>query len=107
MKRDTIEIYYYEKGDYVRSTNGVAVVLDDERKIKNIDQLTYNDIRIQHKNSYRENIQNIPVEVNRKYLVIINKFEYDKERKISVGEFCKNMVEADNAMEREGRKLFC
>jgi hypothetical protein len=75
-----LEVNYFEKGDYVRTPKGVAIVVENEKIITNIDDLVYGAILIQYKCNAEDNISNIRERRDRGCLIPIEKGEYDEEQ---------------------------
>ena len=76
----TVSFRYYVKGDYVRTTRGVGIVIEDEKIINNEIDLRYSEILIQHKFGDSNNTGNAPIEMDRENCSIIEKEEYNKEK---------------------------
>ena len=79
-KIGTISFRYFVKGDYVRTGNGVGVVLEDEKEIHTEQDLRYSEVLIQHKRGWSNNAGNRPYVESREMCIIISKEEYDKEK---------------------------
>jgi hypothetical protein len=79
MKEGILIYKIFEKGDYIRSRHGVGIVIEDETIKNNLHNIYYNDIKIQYKNNYERNYQNIPTSESRHNIFHISKKEYEKE----------------------------
>ncbi len=71
MKTGKIEFRYFEKGDYVRTTNGVARVTKNEKEIKTENDLLTSLIHFKPKKS------NCIYSLPRKYFIRIESAEYN------------------------------
>jgi hypothetical protein len=81
MKKGTIEFQYFEKGDYVRTPEGVGIVTEDELSIgiENISDLYYSQIRIKHKVGTSSNTSNNIIAIDRIMVTKITKEEYEND----------------------------
>lgn len=73
-----ISFHYYRTGDYVLTTLGVGLVVDDERAILTENDLRYSEVLIQHKSPYSENPDNKPVWMSRSSITKSNQEEYNQ-----------------------------
>lgn len=78
VKWGKLTFQYFQKGEYVRTPNGVGQVAKDEADIKFPSDL-YHSIKVQHKFGWSDNPNNEVVPVERRNLSRIELREYEKE----------------------------
>jgi len=76
----TVKIRYFLKGDYVMTPEGVGIVTKNEKQIKNINEIFYSDVLVQHKSGLSANPSNAVRLMGRENLIRISKKEYDEEK---------------------------
>ena len=77
MKTGTIIFRYFEKGDFIRTSLGVAKVMKDESPILSERMFLYSKIKIRYLDPY------LGIRIAfRKEIILINKEEYEEEKKI-------------------------
>jgi hypothetical protein len=79
MKKGVLEFYYFTKGDYVRTPEGVGLVIEDEAPITEEFDFCTSEVKIQHKFGSSNNTNNDPIPVIRDYIIRIEPTEYEKE----------------------------
>jgi len=79
MKEGVLYFTYFTTGDYVRTPEGVGIVLKDEDSIINESDFCTSEVNIQHKFKSSNNTNNTPIDVIRDYIILISKEEYDEE----------------------------
>jgi hypothetical protein len=79
MKKGCLEFYYFIKDDYVRTPEGVGVVVEDEPPIEDVSDLYYSQIRIQHKEGTSSNTSNNALPIDRIVVCHITKEEYEND----------------------------
>lgn len=81
MIQKKIEIIhtFLQKGDYVRTWNGVGIVVEDEEEYNDFRDIIDSEIKVQLKSGHSSNTGNKVEGHLRTDLIIINKEEYDKE----------------------------
>lgn len=79
LKHGQIAFLYFNKGDYVRTPAGVAVVLEDEKEILTEVELRYSEVNILHKSGLSSNPSNEMRQVERWALIRITQETYDDE----------------------------
>jgi len=79
MKEGVLYFTYFTTGDYVRTPEGVGIVLKDEDSIINESDFCTSEVNIQHKFKSSNNTNNAPIDVIRDYIILISKEEYDEE----------------------------
>ena len=80
MKEGTITFRYFEKGDYVRTPEGVGIVVKDEKKINDAIDLVYGRVKVQHKHGISYNPSNNVRKIERNLLIRITKKKYNGEK---------------------------
>jgi len=80
-KKGTISFTYWERGDYVRTPDGVGIVVENEKEIDCEFDLATSEILVQHKFGNHNNIENEPEGISRQDLILISKEEYNKEER--------------------------
>jgi len=70
---------FLQKGDYVRTWNGVGIVVEDEEEYNDFRDIIDSEIKVQLKSGHSSNTSNKVEGHLRTDLIIINKEEYDKE----------------------------
>ena len=78
-KKGTINFNYWERGDYVRTPDGVGIVVENEKEINTELDLEMSEVLIQHKFGYSNNTSNEPERISRQNLILITKEEYNEE----------------------------
>jgi hypothetical protein len=79
MKEHKIIYQVFERGDYIRTRYGVSIVLENEEIKDNVHDIYHNDIYLQYKNNYEDNIANKPTWEKKHGCYLISKDEYEKE----------------------------
>jgi len=79
MKEGVLHFMYFTTGDYVRTPEGVGVVVEDEGDITAEYDFCTSEVKIQHKFGSSNNPTNSPIEVIRDYVHRIDKDEYDTQ----------------------------
>lgn len=77
---EKIAVPIFEKGDYVRTGDGVGIVLDIHfmyREFNKIETLWYYEVKVQHKSGLSSNPSNSPKDVDYQNVFLITKTEYD------------------------------
>lgn len=77
MHVETIEINVFDKGDYVRTSRGVGVVIDV--KSNNYEDIKLHEVMVKHKYSDEDNPENIAQIMRNDVPTLITKEEYDNE----------------------------
>lgn len=78
-KEGVLYFKYFTVGDYVRTPEGLGIVCEDEKPIKEENDFCISDVKIQHKFGSSNNPSNGPIEVIREYVSRISKEDYDSE----------------------------
>jgi hypothetical protein len=78
-RKGTIEFEYFDKGEYVRTPDGVGIVSEDEKPIQTAWELANSDVVVQHKSGNGGNAMNRPVPVERASVSLISKEDYDNQ----------------------------
>ena len=76
MKDGVLHFKYFTKGDYVRTPEGVGIVVEDEDEITVEYDFCTSEVKIQHKEGTSNNPSNKPIEVIRDYILTISEEEY-------------------------------
>jgi hypothetical protein len=79
MKEGILHFNYFTVGDYVRTPEGVGIVIEDERPILEETDFCVSEIKIQHKSSSSNNTNNRPIEVVREYVIRTTKDDYEND----------------------------
>lgn len=79
MKEGILHFFYFTTGDYVRTPEGVGIVIEDEPEIVQEFDFCTSEVYIQHKHKSSNNTNNNPIYVIRDYITFITEEEYDKE----------------------------
>lgn len=74
-----IEFELFEKGDYVRTTDGVGVVTKDEILAITEEEIRNKKVSVQHKLGISANVSNKELEMSKWNPILITKDEYDEE----------------------------
>lgn len=74
-----IEFELFEKGDYVRTTDGVGVVTKDEILAITEEEIRNKKVSVQHKSGISGNVPNKELEMSKWNPRLITKDEYDEE----------------------------
>lgn len=82
MRIGKIIFTYFDKGDFVRTPDGVGIVHKDEPEVFTARELHDSDIIVQHKFGNSNNTSNQPIDVERSYLIRIKEEEYNEETEI-------------------------
>lgn len=77
MKMVNIQVPCYEKGDYVLTTDGFGIVIENQ-EIKEGGLFCFTEVLIQHYSCNSNNPNNEPVLVSIKAFDLVSKEEYDK-----------------------------
>jgi len=77
MKEGVLHFMYFTTGDYVRTPEGVGVVVEDEGEISVEHDFCTSEVVIQHKFGTSNNPSNKPIEVIRDYVLRIEKDEHE------------------------------
>ena len=80
MKSKYILAPFFESGDFVRTYEGVGIVLQDDIIVDTFKEYQYGELEIQHKFGYSNNPSNSPVLMDRDAIFLIDKKEYDEEK---------------------------
>jgi len=83
MRDGVLHFKYFTKGDYVRTPEGVGVVVEDEGEITAEYDFCTSEVLIQHKDSSSNNPSNKPIEVIRDYILTISEEEYKNSEVLS------------------------
>lgn len=79
MREGVLHFMYFTKGDYVRTPEGVGVVVQDEDEITAEYDFCTSQILIQHKEGTSNNPSNRPIEIIRDYITSITEKEYNEQ----------------------------
>lgn len=79
MKEGVLHFYYFTEGDYVRTPEGVGVVVEDEPPIIEEFDFCTSEVKIQHKFKTSHNPENTPISVIRDYIIRIDPSEFEAE----------------------------
>jgi hypothetical protein len=81
MKEVTKEFTFilFEKGDYVRTPEGMGIVHKNESRISKIEDFIYHNIKVKHKTGTSSNPSNYLRELPRDLVLLSTKEEYDAE----------------------------
>ena len=82
MREGVLHFKYFTKGDYVRTPEGVGIVVEDEGEITAEYDFCTSEINIQHIEGTANNPINTPIEVIRDYVIPITEEEYKSETKV-------------------------
>ena len=83
MKKGVLHFMYFTKGDFVRTPEGVGVVVEDEGEITTEIDFCMSEVKIQHKEGTSNNPSNNPIEVIRDYILSISEEEYNNSEVFS------------------------
>ena len=78
MKEGVLYFTYFTTGDYVRTPEGVGIVIKDEDPITEEIDFCVSEVKIQHKFKSSNNVNNAPIDVIRDYISIISQLEYEE-----------------------------
>jgi len=76
MRDGVLHFKYFTKGDYVRTPEGLGIVIEDEGEITSEIDFCMSEVKIQHKEETSNNPSNNPIKVIRDYIIPITKEEY-------------------------------
>lgn len=77
MKQVKFNHLYLETGDFVRSWDGVGVVMQDEPQHRDFSSYNHTNLLVQHKSGISSNPGNEPKEIPREDLIVISKEDYE------------------------------
>ena len=77
MKEGVLHFMYFTKGDYVRTPEGVGIVVENEGQITVEYDFCTSEVKIQHKVGSPHNPSNNPIEIIRDYIQAITEKEYN------------------------------
>ena len=83
MKDGVLHFKYFTTNDYVRTPEGVGIVIEDENEITTEIDFCMSEVKIQHKEGTSNNPSNNPIEVIRDYILPISEKEYHNSEVLS------------------------
>lgn len=81
MKFGILQFRYFTEGEYVRTPDGVGIVVEDEKEINSERDLFDSDVIVQHKYGCSSNASNQPLKMSRDIIFRIDQDEYNAEKK--------------------------
>lgn len=83
MRDGVLHFKYFTKGDYVRTPEGLGIVVEDEGEITTEIDFCMSEVKIQHKEGSSNNPSNNPIEIIRDYIIPITEEEYQSSEVLS------------------------